>query len=127
MEQPDFPYYSSVDQIYHAEWSIKKHVRLALLRESIRTLWPNGHPTRLIHVAGTGGKGSTCRFLELGCGCVGKAGAFMSPHLFDYRERFSIGGEFASRKDIQSIWTERIQPPLCAACPAQFGAYPQLS
>ena len=38
-------------------------------------------------MAGTGGKGSTCRFLEMGLSCAGKAGAFLSPHLFDYRER----------------------------------------
>ena len=112
MEQPNFPYYNTVDQIYHAEWSTTKLARLELLRESIRTLWPNGHPTRLIHVAGTGGKGSTCRFLELGLGCAGKAGAFMSPHLFDYRERFSVDGEFVSRDDVSEVWQKRIQP-LC--------------
>ncbi|MEX1021453.1 MAG: hypothetical protein WDZ49_17460, partial [Litorilinea sp.] len=41
----DFPYYNTVDQIYHAEWSTAKLAKLALLRESIDTLWPNGHPT----------------------------------------------------------------------------------
>ncbi len=110
MEQPDFPYYNTVDQIYHAEWSTAKLARLELLRESIQALWPQGHPTRLIHVAGTGGKGSTCRFLEVGFGCVDKAGSFMSPHLFDYRERFSIGAEFAARADINELWRTRIQP-----------------
>src|SRR5690606_461685 len=78
--EPNFPYYNTVDQIYHAEWAIQRLVRLELLRESIRTLWPKGHPTQLIHVAGTGGKGSTCRFLEMGFGTMGKSGAFMSPH-----------------------------------------------
>ncbi|MDI9547991.1 MAG: hypothetical protein QM346_10370 [Chloroflexota bacterium] len=110
MEQPDFPYYNTVDQIYHAEWSTAKLARLELLRESIAALWPNGHPTRLIHVAGTGGKGSTCRFLEVGFGCAGKAGSFMSPHLFDYRERFSVGAEFVSRADVNELWSRRIQP-----------------
>ena len=110
MVEADFPYYNAVDQIYHAEWSTAKLARLELLRESIQTLWPSGHPTRLIHVAGTGGKGSTCRFLELGFGCAGKSGAFMSPHLFDYRERFSIGAEFASHTDIEEAWTSRVRP-----------------
>ncbi len=112
METVDFSYYNAVDQIYHAEWSTSKLARLELLRESIHMLWPNGHPTKLIHVAGTGGKGSTCRFLEVGFGCVGKAGSFMSPHLFDYRERFSIDAEFVSRKDVQDAWTTRVSP-LC--------------
>lgn len=110
MEQPNFSYYNTVDQIYHVEWSTQKLVRLELVRESIRTLWPNGHPTHLIHVAGTGGKGSTCRFLEMGLSALGKAGAFMSPHLFDYRERFSINGEFVRQADVAWAWETRVQP-----------------
>lgn len=110
MNQPNFPYYNTVDQIYHAEWSIPKLARLELLRASIATLWPQGHPTRFIHVAGTSGKGSTSRFLEVGLNCAGKAGAYMSPHLFDYRERFSIGGEFVSQADVHWAWEERIKP-----------------
>lgn len=107
---PNFPYYSVVDQIYNAEWAIHKLARLELLRDSIRTLWPDGHPTRLIHVVGTGGKGSTCRFLEHGLGVVGKTGSFMSPHLFDYRERISIGGQFVRQADIIWAWEERVKP-----------------
>lgn len=34
----------------------------------------------------------------------------MSPHLFDYRERFSIGAEFVSRQDVQQAWTQRVSP-----------------
>lgn len=107
---PNFPYYNVVDQVYNAEWAIHKLARLELLRASIRSLWPHGHPTRLIHVVGTGGKGSTCRFLEQGLSVVGKAGSFMSPHLFDYRERFSINGEFVSQEDVAWAWEERVKP-----------------
>ncbi|MBW7881841.1 MAG: hypothetical protein H3C34_04250 [Caldilineaceae bacterium] len=111
MSTYDFPYYNTVDQIYHAEWTAAKLMRHELLRRSVATLWPDGHPTRLIHVAGTGGKGSTCRFLEMGFSCTGKAaGAFMSPHLFDYRERFSINGEFVQREEITAAWETRIRP-----------------
>ncbi len=106
----NFPYYNAVDQIYHAEWSITKLARHELLRRSIAALWPDGHPTRLIHVAGTGGKGSTCRFLEMGFACIGRAGAFMSPHLFDYCERFSINGEFVAQDDITAAWEGRVRP-----------------
>jgi len=108
--QYNYPYYNVVDQIYHAEWSAVKLARLELLRESIAAMWPQGHPTRFIHVVGTGGKGSTSRFLEMGFGTVGKAGAFMSPHLFDYRERFSVGGEFVSQDDVQWAWEQRVRP-----------------
>lgn len=109
-ETPNFPYYNTVDQIYHAEWSTAKLARLEELRRSIQTLWPNGHPTRLVHVAGTAGKGSTSRMLETCLGAVGRSGAFMGPHLFDYRERFSIDGEFVSQRAIHETWQERIQP-----------------
>jgi dihydrofolate synthase/folylpolyglutamate synthase len=110
MSTPNFSYYNTVDQIYNAEWAIHKLARLELLRASIVTLWPQGHPTRLIHVVGTSGKGSTCRFLEVGLGVAGKVGAFMSPHLFDYRERISINGEFASQEDVTWAWETRVKP-----------------
>ncbi len=106
----NFPYYNVVDQIYHAPWAAQKLARLELLRESIDTLWPSGHPTRLISVAGTSGKGSTSRFLETALGTAGSAGAFMSPHIFDYRERFSLNGEFAAQDDITRLWESRLAP-----------------
>ncbi len=106
----NFPYYNVVDQIYHAEWAAAKLARLELLAGSIAALWPHGHPTRLIHVAGTGGKGSTCRFLEMGLACAGKSGSFLSPHLFDYRERFSVGGQFVSQGAVMAAWENRIRP-----------------
>lgn len=105
-------YYNTLDQIYHARWAITKLGRLELLRRSVRTLWPHGHPTRLVQVAGTSGKGSTCRFLELGFACCGKAGAFMGPHLFDYRERFSIGGVPVAPDAIVAAWETTVKP-LC--------------
>lgn len=110
MKQPNFAYYNAVDQIFHAEWSIPKLARQQLLRESVQTLWPEGHPTKLVHIAGTGGKGSTCRFLEMGFTSLGTAGAYMSPHLFDYRERFSVNGEFASQEDVLEAWETRVKP-----------------
>lgn len=105
-------YYSAVDQIFHTQWSTLKLSRLELLRRSVQTLWPHGHPTRLVQVAGTSGKGSTCRFLELGFMLAGSAGAFMGPHLFDYRERFSINGAPPTPDDITAAWEETVQP-LC--------------
>ncbi len=49
---------------------------------------------KIIHVAGTNGKGSVCAYL---CSVLGEAGytvgMFSSPHLVEMRERFRIGGE----------------------------------
>ena len=52
------------------------------------------HGTRVIHVAGTNGKGSTCAMIESiarACGC--RCGLFTSPHLIDYRERIKVSGQ----------------------------------
>ncbi|CAN6719109.1 unnamed protein product [Malus baccata var. baccata] len=48
---------------------------------------------RIIHVAGTKGKGSTCTFCEaILRECGFRTGLFTSPHLIDVRERFRING-----------------------------------
>lgn len=50
---------------------------------------------RSIHVAGSKGKGSTASFLAKGLCAIGhKTGLYTSPHLTDYRERFTISGQF---------------------------------
>lgn len=49
---------------------------------------------RMIHVAGTNGKGSTCAFLESIFRCRGmKTGLFTSPHLVRCNERFRVLGK----------------------------------
>ncbi len=55
---------------------------------------------RIIHVAGTNGKGSVCAYLSSILQAAGYATAvFTSPHLVDIRERFTICGEMISRQD----------------------------
>ena len=54
---------------------------------------------KIIHVAGTNGKGSVCAYLcsilkEAGC----RTGMFTSPHLVEMRERFRINGEVISKE-----------------------------
>ena len=57
-----------------------------------------GNPERdykKIHIAGSKGKGSTASFLASGLQALGyKTGLYLSPHLADYRERFTLGGAF---------------------------------
>lgn len=56
------------------------------------------HPERdykTIHVAGSKGKGSTSKFIATGLKALGyKVGLYASPHLIDYRERFTLCGDF---------------------------------
>ena len=55
---------------------------------------------RIIHVAGTNGKGSVCAYM---CSILEAAGyrvaLFTSPHLVDIRERFVVDGEMISKED----------------------------
>ena len=54
---------------------------------------------KIIHVAGTNGKGSVCFYLNNLLNCAGKnTGLFTSPHLTDIRERFRINGEMVSKE-----------------------------
>jgi dihydrofolate synthase/folylpolyglutamate synthase len=106
----DPAYLSTVDELYHDEWAARKLLRIRWLGESIRRFWPDGHPTRLIHVAGTNGKGSTCRLLEAGLGLAGPAGSFTNPHLFDFAERCSIGGGTLPRSDWSRLWRTIVRP-----------------
>ncbi len=68
-------------------------------RELLRRI---GHPERrmkVIHVAGTNGKGSVCAFLSSILTLAGKrTGLFTSPHLVDITERFQINGEQVSHE-----------------------------
>ncbi len=48
-----------------------------------------------IHLAGSKGKGSTASYLAASLTALGfKTGLYMSPHLSDYRERFTLSGTF---------------------------------
>ena len=69
----------------------------------------DGIKGKIIHVAGTNGKGSVCAYLcsvimESGC----SAGMFISPHLETVRERISIGNEWISEEEFMTVF-ERVQ------------------
>jgi len=56
---------------------------------------------RMIHVAGTNGKGTTCQMLaSVYQQAVYKTGLYTSPHLIDVRERFRINGENIADDDL---------------------------
>jgi len=55
---------------------------------------------KIVHVAGTNGKGSVCAYMKSLLETAGKSvGMFTSPHLVDVRERFICRGEMMSKED----------------------------
>lgn len=64
---------------------------------------------RMIHVAGTNGKGSVCAYLRSILIKAGyRVGMFTSPHLETIRERISIGNEMISEEEFTDIF-ERVK------------------
>jgi dihydrofolate synthase/folylpolyglutamate synthase len=57
---------------------------------------------KVVHVAGSNGKGSTCAFMASFLKhCGYKTGLYTSPHLSDIRERFRINGVWISEADFK--------------------------
>lgn len=69
---------------------------------------PERHP-RLLHVAGTNGKGSVCAMAEAICRQNGlRTGLYTSPHLRSFRERIRICGDWIE-KDTAAAGLSRIR------------------
>lgn len=65
---------------------------------------------RVLHVAGTNGKGSVCAMLEAALRARGlRVGKYTSPHLVDFRERFLVDGQPVADAAI-AAWLERHTP-----------------
>lgn len=67
-----------------------------------------GHPeqgAKIIHVAGTNGKGSVCAFLADMLTAQGfRTGLFISPHLVDIRERIQLDREMIGKEDFAACF-----------------------
>lgn len=114
----DPAYLNVLDQIDHAPVLAMRAARLQRLRSLIARLWPQGHPTKFVHVAGTSGKGSVCRFIEAGFALEGHAGSMTSPHVFDYRERISVNGRAVTPMELTSAWEDVVWPLVVAEAAA---------
>lgn len=60
---------------------------------------------KVIHVAGTNGKGSVCAYLQSVLMEAGyRVGLFISPHLVDIRERIRVDGEWISGEEFAEVF-----------------------
>lgn len=91
-------YRQAVEYLY----DVPRFTSKGTTEDTRRFLQALGNPERdmkIIHVAGTNGKGSVCAYLsgilrEAGYSC----GVFTSPHLVEARERFTVNGEMISEE-----------------------------
>ncbi len=92
---------SEVDYIYEIPKFVKK-ASLDNTREMLRRLGNPEAGKKIIHVAGTNGKGSVCAYLESILREYGfRVGKFVSPHLVDIRERICLDGEMVSKEEFE--------------------------
>ena len=88
------------------DWQESLHTQeidlgLERIQRVYQQMFPNGVPFQIITVAGTNGKGSTIAFIDsIYQQSDFKVGAFTSPHLIKYNERFSINGEIVDDESI---------------------------
>ncbi|MFW8645886.1 hypothetical protein ACOJBO_41385 [Rhizobium beringeri] len=86
-------------------------VDLEPMRDLARRLGNPQNGFRIVHVAGTKGKGSTCALIEAGLAQAGfSVGRYASPHVMHITERVSIDG--------RSVGEERLADALGAALAA---------
>lgn len=78
----------------------KGNVRIKKFLEKIDSPHKN---LKVIHVAGTNGKGSTVNFIKDVLKEDYKVGSFVSPHLITYCDRIKIGDEEISQEDFAEI------------------------
>ena len=77
------------------------------IKELLRRLGNPEQGIPAIHIAGTNGKGSILAYVEealIGAGL--KVGRYISPTIFDYRERFRLNKSWASEEDTADAVTE---------------------
>jgi dihydrofolate synthase / folylpolyglutamate synthase len=71
------------------------------IQRLLRELDVPANGQRVVHVAGTNGKGSVCAMIDAVCRAQGyRTGLFTSPHLVTYRERIQVNGEMIAEEKV---------------------------
>src|SRR5688572_12623632 len=104
-------YAAAVAYLYH----LQKHgIKLGLdtMTALVSRLERPDTRYRVLHVAGTNGKGSTAAITAAILQAAGyRVGLYTSPHLVEFRERIRVNGEMITESRVAQL-TEQIQP-LC--------------
>ena len=95
-----------IDYIEEIPKFAKKHSQ-EYMKEFLRFLGNPEKDKKIIHVAGTNGKGTVCAYLNamlLGAGKV--VGCFTSPHLVQFNERINICGQEITDEDLADSYQQ---------------------
>lgn len=86
-------YRESIDWLYSTQmFGIKLGLEGPKRLLKLALAYPS-HEVKVVHVAGTNGKGSTCAVVDSVARAAGiRTGLFTSPHLVDFRERIKVSG-----------------------------------
>jgi dihydrofolate synthase/folylpolyglutamate synthase len=98
--RPSIDYQEALAWLYGTQrFGIK--LGLENVQRLLRELNVPGKDQRIIHVAGTNGKGSVCAMIDSICRAAGyRTGLFTSPHLITYRERIRVNGEMIAPNEV---------------------------
>jgi len=114
----EIAYNQALDYLYtFVDYSLTRNFRNAAekfdldrMREFMRRLGNPQTDYRVIHVAGTKGKGSTAALIESALRSAGyRTGFYISPHLEDYCERIQVNREQISHQALVDL-IEEIKP-----------------
>ncbi len=109
MSEIEREYQQALDYIYSFIDYEKKRVirnaeenfKLERMRHFLQILGDPHLRYKVIHVAGTKGKGSVCAFLESALRASGyKVGMYTSPHMVDFRERIQVNREWIDQQSM---------------------------
>lgn len=99
-------YKEAVEYIEELPRFTKKH-SLEHTKEFLRLLGNPAFDRKVIHVAGTNGKGSVCAYIQAILECEGKkTGFFTSPHLLSINERIQVGRCPISDEEFYRVFLE---------------------
>ncbi|TWU00672.1 Folylpolyglutamate synthase [Botrimarina colliarenosi] len=88
----------------------EESLKLDRIRELLRRLGDPHVGQRIVHIAGTKGKGSTAAMIAAACEAAGlRTGVSSSPHLERLEERFAVGGHPCTAADLVGL-VERVRP-----------------
>ena len=98
----------AIDYIEHYGWSTTR-LGLERTRELLQRLGDPHKSLKIVHVAGSNGKGSTCAMLDAILRSAGhRTGLYISPYIQNFCERIQVDGENIPGEDLARV-TERVR------------------